>query len=362
MGKRIAIIGAGFYGLMLALEAKRLCPDATIQVFESGSQPMQRASRVNQARVHAGYHYPRSLQTAFRSQANYHKFIGLFEDAIDSDFKHVYGIASESSKTTFGQFVRFCSEIGAKADVIDEERRPFATSELVEGLIEVDEVAFDFQKINKRLSHLCLEAGVQVLLDTPVLGVEQIDGTTRLRLQAGFTQPFDFVFNTTYATVGQFGEAWLPNSTSVKLELTEMCLVRVPDSLRKIGITIMDGPFFSLMPYPSSDLHSFSHVRFTPIESTLDVAKGVKPISELTHTMFNRMKLDAERYIPALSALEYVSSIVEVKAVLTGNEIDDGRPILYYENREIKSCFSVLGGKLDNIFDVFHELEKTLVG
>ncbi|MBC7740550.1 MAG: FAD-dependent oxidoreductase, partial [Bdellovibrionaceae bacterium] len=55
---KIAIIGAGFYGvsLALALAEKGHC----ITVFEDESNIMARASQANQARIHNGYHYTRS--------------------------------------------------------------------------------------------------------------------------------------------------------------------------------------------------------------------------------------------------------------------------------------------------------------
>lgn len=36
-----------------------------------------------------------------------------------------------------------------------------------------------------------------------------------------------------------------------KHELTEMALVEVPDIMKLIGVTVMDGSYFSVMPYPS---------------------------------------------------------------------------------------------------------------
>lgn len=48
---------------------------------------MQEASLFNQARVHGGYHYPRSLTTAARGRANYAKFIDEFNDAVIRQFE-----------------------------------------------------------------------------------------------------------------------------------------------------------------------------------------------------------------------------------------------------------------------------------
>ena len=47
----------------------------------------------------------------------------------------------------------------------------------------------------------------------------------------------------------------------------------------------------------------------------------------------------------------------EVKTVLSSNEIDDGRPIVFNKHSEIKGCYSILGGKIDNIYDVLKRLD-----
>ena len=43
-----------------------------------------------------------------------------------------------------------------------------------------------------------------------------------------------------------------------------MALVEPPAELGGAAVTVMDGPFFSLMPYPSRGLFTLSHVRYTP--------------------------------------------------------------------------------------------------
>ena len=56
------IIGGGFFGLSVALLLKER--GLSVVVLEREKEPMLRASYNNQARVHGGYHYPRSLMTA----------------------------------------------------------------------------------------------------------------------------------------------------------------------------------------------------------------------------------------------------------------------------------------------------------
>jgi len=57
------IIGAGFYGSAIAIYLARERGLKNIVLIERESALMLRASYNNQARVHNGYHYPRSFTT-----------------------------------------------------------------------------------------------------------------------------------------------------------------------------------------------------------------------------------------------------------------------------------------------------------
>ena len=52
----------------------------------------------------------------------------------------------------------------------------------------------------------------------------------------------------------------------------------------------------------------------------------------------------------------------DVKTVLLKNETDDGRPILYQRKPENSRVVSVLGGKIDNIYDLFDIVRTTIPG
>ena len=72
------------------------------------------------------------------------------------------------------------------------------------------------------------------------------------------------------------------------------------------------------------------------------------------------MVRDLARYLPMLLNAKYIDSLFEVKTVLTMNEADDGRPTLFEKHEELPGCYSVLGGKIDNIFDVLEKLDAEL--
>lgn len=122
----------------------------------------------------------------------------------------------------------------------------------------------------------------------------------------------------------------------------------------------MDGPFFSMMPFPARGLHTLSHVRYTPHMYWSD-ERGIDPGKKLRsytrETRVDRMVRDVGRYMPAVFDAEYVDSLYEVKTVLVKNEGDDGRPILFEKHADLPGCYSVLGGKIDNIYDVLEKLD-----
>lgn len=66
------ILGAGLYGLYAA----RLCGIAgqRVLVLERDVDIFSRATYINQARVHMGYHYPRSYSTAIKSAHYFKRF------------------------------------------------------------------------------------------------------------------------------------------------------------------------------------------------------------------------------------------------------------------------------------------------
>ena len=86
----VVIAGGGFFGCTIAMMLHRrgLRP----LVVEAEDELLTRASRVNQARVHGGYHYPRSLMTAYRSRHNYERFRSEYREAIVDKFTKIYGV------------------------------------------------------------------------------------------------------------------------------------------------------------------------------------------------------------------------------------------------------------------------------
>lgn len=353
------IVGGGFYGCSLALFLKSVTDN--IILVESGPSLMNRASRVNQARVHTGFHYPRSVLTAVKSMALHKRFCDDFPDAVISNFKMLYAIARRRSKVSVKRFHRMYQDMGAPITPANLLETALFDSSMIEAVFSCTEYAFDYSVLRDEMSMRLDACKIQTRLNTEVISIHQQDNGAIVLLADGTEILARHVFNITYSQINTLlRNAGLPRAR-LKHELAEIALVRPPSQLEGYGVTIMDGPFFSIMPYPSEKLYSLTHVRYTPHASWLD-SDNLKSPYQIAQALprqsrYRYMMLDGSRYIPCLSESEWDHSIYDVKTVLLKNETDDGRPILYQRLPANSPVTSVLGGKIDNIYDLF-ELVK----
>lgn len=362
------VVGGGFYGAAIAIYLVRMRGLERVVLVERESSLLQRASYNNQARVHNGYHYPRSFTTAYRSRINLPRFIRDWPDAVKRDFTKLYAIARRNSKVTARQFERFCREIGARIEPADRSQRDCFEARLIEDVFLVEEYAFDSTQLAGWASEELSEVGVEVCLDTRVTGIfRNPEGGMHVDLSADDTGRASIdcrlLFNCTYSGLNQFGGDFPGTVTRLKHEVAEMALLEVPPALSGLGVTVMDGPFFSMMPFPARSLHTLSHVRYTPHLHWAD-SPGLDPYRKLAEyhreTRVDRMIRDVGRYMPLVLDARYVDSLFEVKTILVKNEGDDGRPILFEKHGELPGCYSVLGGKIDNIYDVLEKLDEEI--
>jgi glycine/D-amino acid oxidase-like deaminating enzyme len=352
------IVGGGFYGarLALALSAR----GGRVLLVEREPHLLGRASLRNQARVHNGYHYPRSILTSLRSRLNYARFLAEYSDCVYQSFTHYYAIGAGASKVTAGQFAEFCRRIGAPLEDAPDHIAALFDASRIERVFKATECAFDAVKLRHRMVRELAEAGVEVSPSTEAVRIETLGaGTTVVTLRRTgieMTVTAGLVLNCTYSRLNHLlansGAATIP----AKLELTEMALIEPPAALGGAAVTVMDGPFFSMMPYPSRGLYTLSHVRYTPHCNWHD--RPGQPITDLgdpgrgRQTRFLHMVRDAERYLPSMRTSRYVDSLWEVKTLMPRSEQDDSRPILLRRSEEHPGCLTVLGAKIDSVYDV----------
>jgi glycine/D-amino acid oxidase-like deaminating enzyme len=364
------VIGGGFYGVSIASYLVLHRHLRSVRLVEREPLLLSRASYHNQARIHNGYHYPRSYVTAYRSRVNLPQFIADFPFAVRKDFTKLYAIALRNSKVNARQFRRFCKEIGARLEPAAEEYTSMFDRRLVEAVFLVEEFALDAAELRSWAEQKLTTCDIEVTLNHRAASCRATPkGTSVDLVREGCPDDVEtvnarYVFNCTYSGLNHLGGAFRPVSTALKHEIAEMGLIEMPPSMQALGVTVMDGPFFSAMPFPARSLHSISHVRYTPHLYWHDEV-GTDPYVRLgqygMESRVERMIRDAKRYMPGLGDAVIKDSVFEVKTVLAMNEGNDGRPIVFERSETLPGVFSILGGKIDNIYDVLEKLSSETI-
>ena len=352
----VLVVGGGFYGCSLATHLAR--QGARVTVLEARADLLGGASYFNQARVHGGYHYPRSLRTAGRSQASYQAFMARYESCVMDDFVCIYAIA-RGSLTNARKFRRVCDYVGAPLMDAPASIRKLFNPAVIEASWVTRESTFDAVKLREFVRNELEEAGVEVRLATRVASVEEGTFGAHVTLEGGETIGADRVLVCTYGeTIGA-----LPRGvgySGLHCEPCEMALVDVPAPLQGKGITVMDGPYFSLMPFPSTPWHTLSHVRYTPhgAQPSFEAAAEVLRSGRLA-SRADWMIRDAMRYVPSLGDAVHVESLWGVKTVPARRDGDDARPIVMRRSGGGR-VMSLLGSKIDNVGDALRVAEEHL--
>jgi glycine/D-amino acid oxidase-like deaminating enzyme len=360
------VLGAGAFGLRAA--ELLLAQQLRVAIIDIESRPLVRASLINQARVHNGYHYPRSAYTALRSAHYYGRFLKDFPLAINRRFRAVYAVAAEGSYIDAAHFEKFCSTVGVPARRIEES--DLFRHGTVEAAYETDEYTFDAPALRAALLARLerYEHNLDWYLGDTVSSSERDDAVWHIRLRSGTVIETARVVNATYASTNALLAVFGLEPVPLKYELCEVVLVDSP-AHDGTGVTIMDGPFFSFIPFGHSGLHSLTAVDYTPRAVSTDVLptfacqslnQSCTPwtlancgtCSARPSTSYPYMHALASRFLRHATVIRKVESLNSVKVVLRSTEVDDARPTLIRVECERPSFITLFGGKINTIYDL----------
>jgi hypothetical protein len=360
------VLGAGLFGLYGADLATRA--GYTTVVIDPDPVPLSRASFANQARIHLGYHYPRSIGTALQSIAYHDRFTRDFALCVNDRFTKVYAVARFETLTSAGGFERFCENVGIPAERTDPNRwfRPGT----IEEAFVCTEASFDARSIRAEMERrLADRQGLRWHLGQRVANVDRDADEWRLTLEDGRVLRTGRVLNATYASINQVLRQFGFDPLPVTYELCELVLGRPSPALEPFGLTVMDGPFFSVMPFGTSGMHSLSAVDYTPhyrsaeplptfpCQARSPTCRPDRLDNCLTcpvrpGTLGPEMLQLACRYLRDELTLDPASSVLAVRPVLSLSRVDDSRPTLVYRHATGPELVSILSGKINTIYDL----------
>ena len=181
------------------------------------------------ARVHNGYHYPRSILTGYRSAVNFPRFTKQFGAAIHSDFNKYYAVAKHLSKVNAHQFKNFADKIEADIAVAPPNIQKMFNKNLIEEVFKVKEYAFNAHALrDDLLRQINDRPGITLHTGCRVTRIDETPDGLCVVTDGGEFRG-DFVLNCTYANINTLHRASNIPLVGLKHEVTEMCLVSLPE-------------------------------------------------------------------------------------------------------------------------------------
>ena len=372
------IIGAGLYGLYAAKHCAG--KGERVLVLEHDDHAFSRATYVNQARVHNGYHYPRSLSTALKSAGYYRRFHDDYSFCIHDRFAQVYATGSRFSWTNAEQFSVFCEAAGIRCEQVPVAK--YFLEGACDGAFLTEEDTYDAAVLKDFfLDALRDKQNCTILYGIRIEAISQNDDAYEIAYtekETACTATAPFVLNATYASVNQVLALAGLSAFPIKYELCEIILVKPSDGLRDVGITVMDGPFFSVMPFGKTGYHSLTSVTFTPHTTCYealpsfpcqqgtscapDRMENCNTCKNKPETAWEYMKHLSDKYLRPEYGYTYEQSLFSMKPILKSSEVDDSRPTAIRidkgEGNHAPVMVSVLSGKINTVYDLDEVLDE----
>ena len=360
------IVGAGLYGLYAAEQCG--ARGQRVLVLEKDPGPFMRATYINQARVHMGYHYPRSYSTAIKSAGYFERFCRDYGFCLLTEFDQVYATSAHFSWTNAEQFRKFCAAAHIRCDDVSPEK--YFNPGQCDGAFLTTEYTYDAQILKKHfLEKLAALPNVTIAYSHKPESVQRTGSVWQVRA-GDITAEAPFLLNATYAGVNELHAMLGFEPFAIKYELCEIILCTVDERLKNTGVTVMDGPFFSLMPFGRTGLHSLTSVTFTPHVTSYDSlptfacqgrSGGCCRPGDLANcdscparpeSAWPMMSQLARKYLREEYGFAYSHSLFSMKPILKASEIDDSRPTVIRQYTGDPVFVSVLSGKINTVYDL----------
>jgi len=309
---------------------------------------MKGASSINQYRLHKGYHYPRSKNTAKECIEGIRQFQRKYEPCVvKSPIEHLYGIAEKDSLINADQYKSFLHDMNLSF----EEQRPLPGCQLT---ISANERLFNPSMLRYIVSEKLYASGVDIHLKTEVKDLNE------------YKSDYDVIVIATYSMLNQL----LTKKKEYQFEVCEKPVVKLPKVFHNKSIVIMDGPFACLDPYEFEGQFVLGNV----VHAIHETNVGTEPIvndkklrSYLNRGLIRNPEItNIDKFIESgktffgeeFADLEHVGSMYTIRTVLKNRDHDDARPTLVVHEED--NVYSIFSGKIDTCVSAANELVEMI--
>ena len=355
----VAVIGGGLFG---ATAAAVLGKDFSVTLIERRRGLLMEASGSNQLRHHLGFHYPRSPRTIREVAAADFSFRNFYAPAIVPT-AGFYAVAREHSKTSPEHFLKRIRAHGLRF------RQEFPETEMLERktvslCIRTREPVYDLECLKDLVqSRLRAVPGLRVRLNCEVRGaLDAPGGGTVLELKSpggrARREGFNFVVGAVYSGINQFrGLLGLPE-IPLRYQFKELLVLDL-GKRRRVGVTVIDGPFASLLPFGRTGLFTLGDALLSAHRDRRSAsARELADWSKARATRWPEIREHAGLYFPAVRSARRVGSLRIVFPLDPATSERDDRTT---ELTDLgKGRFSILAGKMITAVSTARELKARL--
>ena len=330
--KKIKIVGAGLFGCCTAYELNKEGYDVTI--IEKSSDIMNKASKYNHNRIHFGYHYPRSIDTARQSLDGLDSFLKNYKDSIVSNFPNYYMIAKQNSKVTASEYIKFCDELNLDYTLNDYPNNLLVDKDMLDISIKVNELIYDYDILKSLVKSKIND--INIKFNT------EFDGDI---------SDCDYLINTSYANINKINS--ILGIPKLNLKFQDVVIPVFEMNHKPFGLTVMDGPFCSIMPKGNnSNQFLLYNAKHSIISESVNNDFGDSDFD--LENIYNQSK----KYFPFLSDVKPLKYWRTIRALPVNN--NDARISEIFRSKSHPKIISILSGKITTCHKVGIDLKNTL--
>ncbi|MBH19849.1 MAG: hypothetical protein CL851_05400 [Crocinitomicaceae bacterium] len=357
----VVVIGAGIFGSEVAFSAASI--GLKVKVFESKDTIMSGASKNNQNRLHLGFHYPRDLATGLQSIRGFYAFKDKYAKCVSGQFENAYFIASQGSLTTPEDYLEFCKKLGVNFKKLLLSEFPIDVYGVDIGIM-CEEVVYDVDLLKSALTREFETSNVDLALNTQIRCITHCSDGFEIIDNFGTKIKTKFLINATYSDINRITATLGYNINHNHYEYTVVPVIEL--NIPPIGVTIMDGPFYTLLPFGKTGKHLLYSVEKSVIKAITSkqmpkewIIPRKSPFNYLDKIkFFDDIKKSVSSFIPEIKKAKIVDFLRGPRMVLAHNDETDARPsvINLYDDKYV----TIFSGKIDHSIWVAEDIKKIL--